>query len=128
MVSGAESDDRVGEHRGFVEAASEAGVRHIVYTSFVGAGERSGFLLGRDHGATEEIIRSSGMEFTFLRDNFYAEVFRFFADDEGAIKGPAGSGRVAAVSRKDVAEVAALVLVTPRRMPGRRTTSPGRRR
>ncbi len=113
MVSAAESDDRVGEHRGFVEAAAEAGVRHVVYTSFVGASDASGFLLGRDHGATEEIIRATGLDFTFLRDNFYAEVFPHFADESGAIKGPAGSGRVAAVSRRDVAEVAALVLRDP---------------
>ena len=115
MVSGAESDDRVGEHRAFVEAAAEAGVRHIVYTSFVGAGDSSGFLLGRDHGATEDIIRGSGLAWTFLRDNFYAEVFPDFADDSGAIKGPAGDGRVAAVSRRDVAEMAALVLRDPGR-------------
>jgi NAD(P)H dehydrogenase (quinone) len=113
MVSAAESDDRVGEHRGFVEAAVEAGVRHLVYTSFVGASDASGFLLGRDHGATEEIISSTGLDFTFLRDNFYAEVFPFFADEDDALKGPAGSGRVAAVSRRDVAEVAALVLREP---------------
>jgi NAD(P)H dehydrogenase (quinone) len=113
MVSGAESDDRVGEHRGFVASAVEAGVRHIVYTSFVGAGDRSGFLLGRDHGATEQIIRESGLAYTFLRDNFYAEVFPYFADEDGAIRGPAGKGRVAAVSRRDVAEVAALVLRAP---------------
>jgi uncharacterized protein YbjT (DUF2867 family) len=113
MVSGAESDDRVGEHRAFVRDVVAAGVRHIVYTSFVGAGDTSGFLLGRDHGATEEIIRASGLAHTFLRDNFYAEVFPHFADKDGAIKGPAGSGRVAAVSRRDVAEVAALVLRDP---------------
>jgi uncharacterized protein YbjT (DUF2867 family) len=113
MVSAAESDDRVGEHRAFVDAAVEAGVRHLVYTSFVGASDASGFLLGRDHGATEEIIRASGLEWTFLRDNFYAEVFPYFADESGAIKGPAGSGRVAAVSRRDVADVAALVLRNP---------------
>jgi uncharacterized protein YbjT (DUF2867 family) len=113
MVSGAESDDRVGEHRAFVSAAVEAGVRHLVYTSFVGASDSAGFLLGRDHGATEDIIRGSGLRHTFLRDNFYAEVFPFFADENGAIKGPAGSGRVAAVSRQDVAEVAAVVLRDP---------------
>ena len=113
MVSGAESDDRVGEHRAFVSCAAGAGVRHVVYTSFVGAGDSSGFLLGRDHGATEEIIRDSGMTYTFLRDNFYAEVFPHFADKDGALKGPAGSGRVAAVSRRDVSEVAALVLRDP---------------
>jgi NAD(P)H dehydrogenase (quinone) len=113
MVSGHESDDRVAEHRAFVDAAAEAGVRHLVYTSFVGASDRSGFLLGRDHGATEEIIRDSGLAFTFLRDNFYAEVFADFGGEERVIRGPAGEGRVAAVSRRDVAEVAAVVLRDP---------------
>jgi len=113
MVSGAESDDRVGEHRAFVEAAVEAGVRQVVYTSFVGAGAASAFLHGRDHGATEAIIRSSGLAWTFLRDNFYSEVWPLYADESGTIRGPAGDGRVATVSRRDVAEVAALVLRHP---------------
>ena len=110
MVSGHESDDRVGEHRTFVEAAVAAGVGHVVYTSFVGAGADSAFTLGRDHGATEDIIRGSGLAWTFLRDSFYAEVFPHFADAEGVIRGPAGDGRVAAVSQRDVAAVAAAVL------------------
>ena len=113
MVSGEEDVRRVELHQAFVDAAAEADVRQIVYTSFVGAGDTSGFLLGRDHGATEEIVRASGREFTFLRDNFYAEVFPEFADRDGAIRGPAGSGRVAPVSRRDVAAVAALVLQDP---------------
>jgi uncharacterized protein YbjT (DUF2867 family) len=114
MVSAEESADRVALHRAFVDAAAEAGVRQVVYTSFVGANDASGFLLGRDHAATEEIIRRSGLDATFLRDNFYAEMFPLFADAEGAIRGPAGSGRVAPVSRRDVADVAALVLGDPR--------------
>ncbi|HET6562457.1 MAG TPA: SDR family oxidoreductase [Marmoricola sp.] len=113
MVSAHESADRVKLHAALVEAAVEAGVRHVVYTSFVGAGDASGFLLGRDHGATEQIIERSGLDHTFLRDNFYAEVFPEFAGEDGAIRGPAGEGRVAAVSRRDVAEVAALVLREP---------------
>lgn len=113
MVSAAESDDRVGEHRAFVEHAVEAGVGHLVYTSFVGATPDCGFLLGRDHAATEEIIRGTGVAATFLRDNFYAEVFPLFADGEGVLRGPAGDGLVAPVSRRDVAEVAAVVLRAP---------------
>ena len=113
MVSADESDDRVAEHRAFVDAAVEAGVRHLVYTSFVGASASTGFLLGRDHGATEELIRESGLAHTFLRDNFYAEVFAEFGGEERVIRGPAGVGRVAAVSRRDVAEVAATVLRSP---------------
>jgi uncharacterized protein YbjT (DUF2867 family) len=113
MVSGEESAERVELHKAFVDAAVAAGVKHLVYTSFVGASDASGFLLGRDHGATEQIIKASGLAHTFLRDNFYSEVFPYFADDSGAIRGPAGSGRVAAVSRRDVAEVAAVVLRDP---------------
>ena len=40
MVSAAESADRVAEHRTFIDAAAEAGVRHVVYTSFYGAARR----------------------------------------------------------------------------------------
>ena len=110
MVSAAEAEDRLAQHRAFVEAARTAGVTSVVYTSFVGAGARSTFTLARDHGATEDALRESGTSPTFLRDNLYAEVFPHFADAEGVIRGPAGGGRVAAVSRRDVAEVAARVL------------------
>ena len=119
MVSAGESADRVQVHAALIEAAVHAGVRQVVYTSFVGAGAASGFLLGRDHGATEELIRDSGLDHTFLRDNFYAEVFPEFADGSGAIRGPAGRGRVAAVSRRDVAGVAAEVLRDPTGHRGR---------
>lgn len=113
FVSAHEAEDRVDVHRAFVRAAAEAGVRQVVYTSFVGAGDGAGFLLARDHGATEQAIRDSGMAFTFLRDNFYAEAITHFAGDDGVIRGPAGVGRVAAVSQWDVATAAVVVLTDP---------------
>lgn len=118
FVSGREDADRLDQHRTFAAAAADAGVRHVVYTSFVGASPSSTFTLGRDHAATEEAIRDSGVAWTMLRDNFYTEVFRFFADDDGVIRGPAGDGRVAAVSQRDVAAVAAHVLADPDRHAG----------
>ena len=114
MVSAHEAADRLDQHRAFVDAAVEAGVRHVVYLSFVGASATSGFTLGRDHGATEEHIKASGLDWTFLRDNFYAEVLPRFADEQGVIRGPAGTGRVAAVSQRDVGAVVAHVLREPR--------------
>ena len=113
MASAHESADRVDEHESFLGAAAAAGVRHVIYLSFIGASGRSVFTLARDHGATEEYIRNSGMTWTFLRNNFYSEMFPLFADAEGVIRGPAGLGRVAPVSQIDVAAVAAAILRDP---------------
>jgi NAD(P)H dehydrogenase (quinone) len=113
MVSAAEAPDRREQHRTFIRAAARAGVQHVVYTSFSGADAEATFTLGRDHHDAEQAIRASGMDFTFLRDNFYLDVLPLFADAAGVIRGPAGEGRVAAVARADVADVAAVVLRDP---------------
>ena len=112
MVSASEAADRLDQHRAFVRAAAQAGVRHIVYTSFQGAAPDCTFTLGRDHWATEQAIRDTGLAFTFLRDSFYADFLPLMAQD-GVIRGPAGDGRVAAVARDDVAAVAGVVLADP---------------
>jgi NAD(P)H dehydrogenase (quinone) len=113
MVSAAESRTRREEHRTFIRAAAEAGVGHLVYTSFAGAAPDAGFTLGRDHFDAEQAIDETGIPHTFLRDNFYLDLLPSFADEEGVIRGPAGDGRVAAVARADVADVAAAVLRSP---------------
>jgi uncharacterized protein YbjT (DUF2867 family) len=110
MVSASESAERLDQHRTFVDAAAAAGVGQIVYTSFAGAAADSTFTLGRDHFATEQHIRASGMHHTFLRDNFYLDFLPLMVGEDGVIRGPAGRGRVAAVVRADVARVAAAVL------------------
>jgi NAD(P)H dehydrogenase (quinone) len=113
MVSGAEHPERVAQHRSFIDAAAAAGVSHLVYTSFHGASPTSTFTLARDHHATEAHIRASGLAYTFLRDNLYADFFPLMADDRGVIRGPAGDGRVAAVATDDVAGAAVAVLRDP---------------
>jgi uncharacterized protein YbjT (DUF2867 family) len=118
MVSASESRTRRDEHRTFIRAAAEAGVGHVVYTSFVGAAPDAAFTLGRDHFDAEQAIRESGLAHTFLRDNFYLDVLPYFADADGVIRGPAGAGLVAAVARADVADVAAVVLRSPAQHAG----------
>lgn len=113
MVSASETADRVDHHRTFIDAAARAGVRSIVYTSFFAAAPDAVFTLGRDHAATEELIRESGMSWTFLRDNFYMDMMELFAGDDGVIRGPAGAGRCSLVSRADVAATAVAVLRDP---------------
>jgi len=111
MVSGAEEPDRLAAHRTFIDAAVAAEVHRIVYTSFLGAAPDATFTLARDHWHTEQHIRASGPAFTFLRDNFYADQFLLFAGDDGILLGPGGDGRVSAVARRDVADVAVAVLL-----------------
>ncbi|MFC7848050.1 SDR family oxidoreductase [Arthrobacter sp. NPDC057388] len=113
MVSAAEAADRLQQHYAFVDAAAEAGVQHVVYTSFFGAAPDCTFTLGRDHYATEERIRASGMGFTFLRDNFYLDFLPMLAGEDGIIRGPAGDGVMAAVAREDIARSAVAVLRDP---------------
>ena len=113
MVSAAESPVRRQEHRTFIEAAAAAGVGHIVYTSFAGAAPDAIFTLGRDHFDAEQAIKATGMAWTLLRDSFYSDFFPMFAGEDGVIRGPAGDGRVAAVARDDVADVAVEVLRDP---------------
>ncbi|MEX2784264.1 SDR family oxidoreductase [Streptococcus sp. H49] len=115
MVSAREHPERLRQHKEFIAAAREAGVRHIVYTSFYNASPDSTFTLARDHAATEKYIKQQGLTYTFLRDNFYLDFFVDLAKEYGEIKGPAGQGRVSAVLRSDVAEVAAAVLKNPQK-------------
>lgn len=114
MVSASESADRLAQHRAFIDAARDAGVAHVVYTSFQGAAPDAVFTLARGHYATEEHIKASGMTWTFLRDSFYLDFMPEMVGGDGVIRGPAGAGRVAAVARDDVARVAASVLLDPR--------------
>ena len=113
MVSGSENPDRVQQHKDFIDSAKTAGVSHIVYLSFYNASKNSIFTLGRDHYATEEYIKENGFKYIFLRDNFYADFFVDMCREYGEIKGPAGNGKVSAVVRSDVSEVAAKILENP---------------
>ena len=103
MVSAAEAENRLDEHRAFVDAAAEAGVRHLVYISFV----------------TEQHIEQSGMAWTHVRDNLDADFFLTMAGDDGVIRGPADDGRVAAVAQDDVAAAVTAVLLDPASQEGR---------
>ena len=119
MVSAAETEHKVDEHRAFVDAAAAAGVRHLVYISFYGASADATFTLARDHHVTEQHIERSGMAWTFVRDNLYLDFFPQMAGDDGVIRGPAGDGRVAAVAQDDIAAAVTAVLLAAAAHEGR---------
>jgi NAD(P)H dehydrogenase (quinone) len=113
MVSASESPDRLEQHRTVIDAAAAVGVRHIVYTSFLGAAPDAIFTLARDHHATEQYIAAAGIAYTCLRDNFYMDFMESLVDADGVIRAPADGGRVSIVARADIAHAARAVLREP---------------
>ncbi|MDR6217358.1 SDR family oxidoreductase [Deinococcus soli (ex Cha et al. 2016)] len=112
LVSSNDFDDRVGQHRHVIDAARDAGVDLIAYTSLLNA-DRSGMILAGDHQATEALLRESGVPFTLLRNGWYTENYDLKgAVKNGAILGAAGSHALQPAPRQDYAEAAAAVLST----------------
>ena len=110
FVSARESPDRLLHHRAAVDAFVEAGVKRVVYTSFLRAAPEAVFTLARDHFHTEEYFESAGLRFSALRNSLYQDVLPDLVDG-GVIRGPAGTGRFAPVSRADIADVAVALLL-----------------
>lgn len=112
LVSAAEARDRLAQHLTAVDAAADAGVERVVYTSFVNAAPDATFTLARDHFHTEERLRASGMTTVMLRDGLYTDFLPSLVSG-GVLRGPAGTGRFAPVTRDDIADVATTVLLDP---------------
>lgn len=111
LVSAHESPDRVAQHRRAIDAAAAAGVARIVYTSFLGAAPDATFTFARDHHATEEHLRASGLGWTASRQSLYLDLLPVLGGADGVIRGPAGAGRLAPVLRDDVADALVAMLV-----------------
>lgn len=113
LISGSEVGKRVAQHRAVIDAAVEAGVAKLVYTSAPKA-TTSALVLAPEHKATEEAIAASGLPAVVLRNNWYTENYAAElarAAETGIVAASAGDGRVASASRADFAEAAAAVLL-----------------
>lgn len=73
LISGTRVGYRVVQHKAAIDAAASVGVRHIAYTSVVGVSPENPAIVIKDHGPTEEMMRKSGMAWTALRDQHYAD-------------------------------------------------------
>jgi uncharacterized protein YbjT (DUF2867 family) len=111
LVPANETADRVERHRAAVDAAVAAGVRRIVYLSFLACGPDATFTFARDHWHTEQHVRAAGVAFTFVRMSLYLDFLPNVVGRDGVIRGPAGEGRFAPVLRDDLADVVAAVLL-----------------
>lgn len=112
LISGSEPGRRIPQHLNVLQAALDAEVSLLGYTSILKA-DTTRSSLAPEHKATEEAIRESGVPFTFLRNGWYLENFAGNLPgmlDRGAFVGSSGDGRVSYATRADYAGAAATVL------------------
>ena len=118
MVSGNDIAKRVQQQDNVVNAATEAGVKHIVYTSFQRKNETDSSpiaFIAKGHLNTEQKLKASGLTYTILAHGIYADMIPIFAGerllDTKIIYLPAGDGKTAYALRTDQAEAGANVLL-----------------
>jgi NAD(P)H dehydrogenase (quinone) len=112
LVSSSAVGERVEQHRNVIEAAAEAGIELIAYTSVLRA-DTTSLLLAADHVATEQLLTESGLPTVLLRNSWYLENYTAqiaLALEQGAVLGAAGDGRVSGATRADYAAAVAAVL------------------
>jgi NAD(P)H dehydrogenase (quinone) len=118
LVSGTDLANRSKQQLNAVQAAKEAGVKHIIYTSFERKNETATSpiaFLAKSHIDTDNAIKESGIKYTILKNNLYLDVLPMFLGEqvlESGIYFPAGEGQAAYVSRTDLAEATANILIS----------------
>lgn len=117
LISGNEIGKRKQQHENVINAAKQAGIKWIVYTSLLHA-DKSTLSLAEEHKITEEALKASGIPYTILRNGWYTE--NYTGSVPGAVKagvllGSAGEGRISSATRRDYAEAAAVVLASENR-------------
>ncbi len=113
LVSAVAFTDRVRQHRNVIDAAGQAGVRHLFYTSIQ---RETGFVMPQvteSDLATEAYLKASGLVYTILRNGYYYEGLPYLIGSQvpdSQILFPAGEGRIAFVRRTDLAAATAALL------------------
>lgn len=109
-----EPGKRLAQHRAAVQAAVDAGVQHVVYTSLPSA-DSSHISFAPDHWGTEQALSASPLTWTLLRNAWYFENLAYSVPGalaSGEWASAAGDGRIAYIARDDLARAAAVVLAS----------------
>jgi NAD(P)H dehydrogenase (quinone) len=112
LISGNEVGQRVAQHTNVVNAAKDAGVSFIGYTSAPKASDTD-LILAPEHKATEEVVQASGIPYAIMRNNWYAENYvqtAQVAKETGEIISGTKGARIPMVPRSDLAAGHAEVL------------------
>jgi NAD(P)H dehydrogenase (quinone) len=114
----ADNSERLRQNLAALEAARAAGVRHILYTSFLAAGPHAlAEHSQRVHWPTEQAIAASGLSYTILRHALYAEILVGDLDETlatGVLRRCGGTAACTYVVRDDLGFSAATILASDR--------------
>ncbi|QRV22282.1 SDR family oxidoreductase [Marinomonas foliarum] len=112
LISSSEVGQRAEQHQNVINAAKQADVALIAYTSILKA-DTSPLILAQEHVATEKMLADSGVPHVLLRNGWYSENYTMSVEAalEHGVVGCAGDGKLSTASRADYAEAAATVLL-----------------
>lgn len=110
-------EKRVIQHQNVIDACKQAGVKHITYTSFLGA-NREGYhqYVLPDHRKTEKYLSECGLEYNIMRNNLYMENYLttsvMLAMLSNNVWGTtAGEGKATFIAKDDSADCATALLL-----------------
>jgi len=115
LISSSTLKGRTDQHNNVIQAAKEADVKHIFYTSIVEA-DKELSPLSPDHAATEKLIKESGISYTIYRNAFYMEFLPLFLGDAletGSWAFPSEGKAINLALRSEMAEALANGLAEP---------------
>ncbi|GGZ44023.1 SDR family oxidoreductase [Asticcacaulis endophyticus] len=107
---------RLKQHQAAIAAAKAAGVKHIVYTSLPNPEPGNLISFAPDHYGTEQAIINSGLDYTLLRNNWYAENTLMalpHAIQTGQWYTSTNGGKIGYITREDAALASASALANP---------------
>jgi NAD(P)H dehydrogenase (quinone) len=115
LISSSDLEDRTSQHINAIRAAKQAGVKHILYTSFQRKNEINSpiQMISDSHLQAEREIKATGMTYTILQNGLYAENLPWFFGAkvlETGIYFPAGDTKASYATRADMAEAIANVI------------------
>lgn len=113
LISGNAVGERPRQHGNVIDAAKDAGVSYLAYTSIL-KGDKSRLALAPEHVATEKLLADSGLTYDVLRNGWYSENYvggLAQSLESGKIFGAVGEGKLSTASRKDLAAGAAAALL-----------------
>jgi len=108
------SPTAVEEGKAITLAAKNAGVKHIIRNSAIGAAPDAPTENGKMHYATDEDIKASGLTYTIFRPHFFMQNLLFATQtikEQGAMYWGMGDGKMGIVDVRDMADSYAEVLV-----------------